>query len=748
MVVQNRHRLALCILAGLLTGLLWTASLPKIDVGWLAWICLVPTFWLLFSGQLTDRVSWIVGSVAGLSAGIGRVYWVSETLQNYGGLNAAFAYLTTFLLAAYVGLYPLIVFRLSQHLGLRHRRSLPWIVAAIWVLLDWVLSWLFTGFPWALIGYSQYRTPWILQIAAVTGVHGLSFILVAANAAIAQLLAGQRTAWSVFPLLLPVGVGLLLAHTIVDHTTGPSSLRIGIVQGSVEQSTKWKRVSLTETTGTHLRLARQLHQSGQHDLIVFPETAFPFRFDHPGYEIHQRWLRELARETQTPLLVGSLGSTSETGVAGLYNRAFLISTDGQITDYADKVHLVPFGEYLPLEWIFGYLDELTAESGAFDPGQMGHKVLRLPALEPMRFSVFICYESIFPGIARQQTLAGAQFLINTTNDGWFGTTSAPAQHLAMAVLRAVENGRPVVRAANTGISCFIDHRGVIYDPTELFEQTTISGTIEPRDATTPYTRFGDLIVLLSGLIIITAAVVAIRRQQSLTDAQIRTAQRELSTWARAPIPLPGRVVLLPGYGSDAGVYAPLLDALQKCFTYGEGDITAVDLRHDRTIDDLAAHVVDCQSNRQMADDPGPITIIGHSLGGLVGICAANQIGKSTRVIAIASPFGGTRWATLARWLGHECGKTLADLGAGSPATQVIDAILCRHPVDLTIRLTVDPFSSVAPAADLARSYAPAFLVYPRTRHTLVLQDPRVLRDVIAMLRGENCVHTTGHHSPE
>jgi apolipoprotein N-acyltransferase len=729
---SNRQRLALCLLTGLLTGVLWTLSLPKFDMGWLAWICLTPTLYLLFHLEPTSRETWYLGAAAGLSAGIGRVYWVSETLQNYGGLNAPAAYMTTLLLAAYVGAYPLLVVRISRQFARHHLRLYAWLVAALWVLLDWVLSWAFTGFPWALIGYSQYQTPIVLQVAALTGVHGLSFILVAANAGLAQLLGSRRSSWSIPPLILPLAVGLLLTSLCVDSPPPLQTMRVGIVQGSVDQSTKWNRVSLTQTTGTHLRLARQLHREGQQDLIVFPETAFPFRLDHPNYEIHRRWLFELAQELDTSLLVGSLGSSSEQGAAGLYNRAFLINADGRIGDYADKVHLVPFGEYLPMKWIFGYLDELTAESGAFDPGQMGHKILRLThGVSTTPFAVFICYESIFPQIARQQTLAGAQFLINTTNDGWFGTTSAPAQHLSMAVLRAVENGRAVVRAANTGISCLIDPRGAIDQPTVLFTQTTVHGEIELRDALTPYTQLGDVIVVICALITGIGVVLWVRRRQNRIETELRGAREQLTRWAHSPVPLRHRLVLLPGYDSDASVYAPLLDAVQRSFTQVEGAVTAIDLRHDLSIAALTAHVDGLQDR----DDPRPVAFVGHSLGGLVCVSAAAELGRTdTQVITIASPFGGTRFATLARWWGRDCPATLLDLGARSQATTAIQQIVQLRPVDLSLRLCGDPLSRSPDPAQVAVSYPPALLVHPRTRHTLVLQDPRVLRDVIGFLR--------------
>jgi len=172
---------------------------------------------------------------------------------------------------------------------------------------------------------------------------------------------------------------------------------------------------------------------------------------------------------------------------------------GTIVDFADKVHLVPFGEYLPLSFIFQYLEGLTAESGAFLPGEK-HKTLLLPG-SALRAGVFICYESIFPEITRQLALLGASFLVNTTNDAWFGVTAAPYQHFAMVAVRAAETGRPVLRAANTGISGLIASTGRILRATDLLETTAFSVRLQPRNELTFYVRHGDILIALCALLL-------------------------------------------------------------------------------------------------------------------------------------------------------------------------------------------------------------------------------------------------------
>ena len=210
-----------------------------------------------------------------------------------------------------------------------------------------------------------------------------------------------------------------------------------------------------------------------------------------------------------PCFVGSLEASAGKKSENLYNRAFLLDDRGDVLDYQDKVHLVPFGEYLPLAFLFGYLEGLTAESGAFAHGK-AHKVLTLPSTK-QSFGVFLCYESIFPPIARTLASSGASFLVNITNDAWFGRTAAPYQHLSMAVLRAVETGRPVVRAANTGISGLIAPTGRILRETGLFETAAFIVEVRPRTEKTIYVLWGDTFVALCALLLVGVAGVRVRQ---------------------------------------------------------------------------------------------------------------------------------------------------------------------------------------------------------------------------------------------
>ena len=494
------------VLVGAGSGYLYCLALPQADQGWVAWGCLVPCLLLVVRGwrgvPLLPREAALAGLSCGLVAGAGRVYWVSETLQLYGGLGPSLAWLTTALLILYLAVYPAIFLAACQHLP-RASLGWPWLTACLWTLLDWVQTWMLSGFPWALVGYTQYRYPAVAQLAAVTGVHGISFLIVLVNAAAAQTIVHPsvriRSPAMVGALLsISLAAGLIRLDRMESEKPEAAGLRVGIVQGNVPQGEKWLATGVSSATDHYSQLTRALtRDEGPLDLIVWPETALPFRLDAERYEDHRQKVEGLARETGTPLLVGSLGSISPSGQPGLYNRSFLTDRTGAVVGTADKVHLVPFGEFLPLPWLFGYLEALTVHSGRFDPGE-AHQVLSLPGAEA-NLGVFICFESIFPEIARALTARGATLLVNTTNDAWFGDSAAPRQHLAMAVLRAVETGRPVLRAANTGISCSIEPSGRIQERTRLLETETILATVHPRMESTPYTRWGDWVFLLSGV---------------------------------------------------------------------------------------------------------------------------------------------------------------------------------------------------------------------------------------------------------
>lgn len=491
----------LALALGLVSGLLYAASIPKPDAFFLAWIALVPL--ILALAYLPPALYIPTGFIAGCIAATGRTYWISETLQLYGNLPAAIAFVTTALLILYMALYTAAFMALCKRLDFSSP-LFAWAAAALWTLLEWAQNWMLSGFPWQLFGYSQYLNLPFVQWASISGIYGLSFVLVLFNAALAQALYFRRLSLLGLPLLLVIAIhawGYFHLQTL-DNTPAPT-LRVGVVQGNISQDRKWKVNRLEWTTHHYASLARELAQKAPQEapeLIIFPETALPFYFDDPFYSPYRQEIRDLSNEIKIPLLVGSLEGRIGEANTPTYNRAFMLDTEGETSGFADKVHLVPFGEFLPFPEIFQYLEALTAESGQFAHG-LAHRTIRLPNSD-IHLGVFICYESIFPEISRTLTGLDVDFLVNTTNDAWFGHTAAPYQHFAMAIVRAVETGRSVVRAANTGISAVIAPSGRVQFSTELFETTSFVQPVALYKQQTLYTRYGNWILWCCGIVLV------------------------------------------------------------------------------------------------------------------------------------------------------------------------------------------------------------------------------------------------------
>ena len=518
---------------GGLSGLLYALSIPRADLSWLAWICLTPCFYAVHIAsdhRFSLGSNWIgraaeLGLAFGVVSGIGRVYWIAETLTNYGALASSEAILTTAALILYLGLYPICFFLVISRMLRLGSPTFAWLSACVWVVLEWAQSWIITGFPWELLGYSQYRNLPLIQIVSITGIYGVSFLLAVFNASLSQALIfrPRRITYispPLFLLALAATLGYIRLQELDASSDSDDQIQVGIIQGNIPQGEKWKEGRSQRSTEKYLDLTRQLVQierSTAFDLIIYPETALPFPLNHPTYDSYRQRIISLAQEIEVPLLVGALKRTSDNQTL---NRAFLFDVDGRVVGSYDKVHLVPFGEYLPLPWLFQYMEGLTAESGAFAHGT-GFSSLPLPLRgdRVLPFGVFICFESVFPEITRALVQEGAQFIVNTTNDAWFGQTAAPYQHLSMAIVRAVETGRPLLRAANTGISAVVEPSGRIVQTTQLFDTKVLSVSISPSTELTPYVRYGNFFVGMCGLVLVGCALIKLKRQRSMASSQ-------------------------------------------------------------------------------------------------------------------------------------------------------------------------------------------------------------------------------------
>ena len=501
------YGLALC------SALFIFLSIPKVDWWPLAWIAFVPVMIALHdagrSGTLTRVV--LIALVFAFASGVAKVYWIMETVMNYGGLNLALGLVSMAGVAAVVGLYAflfgILVARSSWKSPL-----FPLFAAALWTALEYIQTYLFTGFPWELLGYSQHQVLPVIQIAQYTGVYGVSFLVMLLNATLAMVFVAlrERTSWqapvfamslSCFALIGTTGYGWWSISQARDLERMTPPVKVAVVQGSKEQGEKWSESLYQRTVDVYRDLTRSVLPQDP-EFIVFPETAMTFWLESPAYEVYNEQVHALTEETGVPLLTGALGYRS--GENDIYNSAFLLMPGRGIVSSYSKMHLVPFGEYLPFPSLFSFLSGLTGAIGDLTPGDE-LTVMPLTGYD-MRIGTVICYESIFPDLVRRFPLSGANVLVVMTNDAWFGTSSAPAQHFSMAVLRAVENGTPIIRAANTGISGFISSTGAVYGATPMMVATTTVANVHPnRGGPTFYTRYGDVFALFCCVLAVVAA---------------------------------------------------------------------------------------------------------------------------------------------------------------------------------------------------------------------------------------------------
>jgi len=402
------------------------------------------------------------------------------------------------LLVGYVGMY-VGVFTAGWAWGVRDwPRGVVLMVPALWVALEWIRARALSGFPWASLGYSQYLNLPLIQVADLASVYGVSFALVLGNVVIAQLLYGARQrrwervglpcALAVLGLVAIWGYGGWRLHQSSKMAaTAAGDLGVALLQGNIEQSLKWDHAAREAIFTRYRELTLEAAADFEVELIVWPEAATPFFFANER-AFQARQLR-LAQETGRPLLFGSPTYARDGDQDIMYNSAFLVGPEATVLGRYDKIHLVPFGEYIPLRRLLFFLEKLVEGIGDFRSGE-AYTVLAIPQ---GRFAVLICFEVIFPDLVRHFVRHGAQFLVNITNDAWFGYSPASYQHLSMVVFRAVENRLPIVRAANTGISAVIDPAGRLRLQTELFVRTWIKDRISPAAGpTTFYTRWGDL----------------------------------------------------------------------------------------------------------------------------------------------------------------------------------------------------------------------------------------------------------------
>jgi apolipoprotein N-acyltransferase len=396
--------------------------------------------------------------------------------------------LLVLLLALYYGLAGWLIRRLSPQTGPRAWVGPILVLPSVWVLLEWVRGWLFTGFPWLYIGNGQINPLPVIGapmagLAPVLGIHGLSLaVALSAGLVVIAVRRRGRARKAAVGTLVALWLAAALLGRVEWTEPDGDPLVATVVQGNVEQSLKWAPDGLLPTIEIYLTMTREALGN---DLIVWPETAIP-GFLHEVQSGLMDPLGQDAREHGSEIVIGVPVMETQ---ARYFNGLISI---GSAEDRYFKRHLVPFGEFLPFKGVLRPLiDWFDVPMSDFSRGTAPRPLLQVGA---HRVGVSICYEDIFSEEVRQ-ALPDADYLINVSNDAWFGDSLAPHQHLEFARLRALENARPLVRATNTGISAIIDHRGRVLGSIPSFVRGNYSAKIQPRQGTTPFSRFGAALPL-------------------------------------------------------------------------------------------------------------------------------------------------------------------------------------------------------------------------------------------------------------
>lgn len=434
------------------SGMLLSLSYPHPGWGWLAWIALVP---LLIALRHTQSELQILGYgfLCGLTFFGYSMHWMMHVTV-VGWILLALMESAYFMLFAWLA-------------SVGSRAAVPLAVKIFWGALAWTVTEFLRsempifGLGWNLLAYSQASYLTMIQSANLFGAYGLGFFMATVNFCAAEILSPskkkvQGVAAALFSIISLILISLVVygQWALSDIKKPEEFLRVSVLQGNIPQSVKWQLVAKEKILEIYEKLT-QLAATDQPDLIIWPEAAYPGYFNR---DLQSEKIKQLARDVQTPLLIGALEWESR---KESYNSAYFLDKSGIVTQRYDKLLLVPFGEYIPLPFFFGWLTPMANALGISDFYAGKYPVIFHWARPEWPFGVLICFEDAFSDLARNYADRGAAFLAVITNDAWFGKTGAPFQHLQASVFRAVENGLAVVRSANTGVSAFISHQGEV-----------------------------------------------------------------------------------------------------------------------------------------------------------------------------------------------------------------------------------------------------------------------------------------------
>lgn len=502
------------IFPSIVSGVLVTLCFPVVSWWWLSFVALVPALAAVLHYRPTRREAFRAGFLMGAVCYFTMLWWIVKLIPS---ADVTIPWLMTpalILLVLYLALYPAFFLLLLAAITNWRYASAFVAAPAIWTLCELARSRGELAFPWGSLAYTLTDVPALTQVASVTGLLGISFLIVLVNVLLSGVIAARRASGRVLSVagLLAVSTawwmfGAATLDTYDGSVAGDSTsatVKVAVAQPNVDLAVKWKPEFKDSTFRLIEKMMREASSQGA-EIAFFPETSATVYVDHPRYQSYRAWLDRIARGLRTPFFIGFLDYRREGTDAepNSFNSSGLFMPDGSLQKY-DKIHLLPFGEALPLAWKFRWLRKINFGQANWEPG---------PKRDPidaggLKFTPLICFESVFPYLCRRGVRDGSQLLVNITNDGWFSDTPGPYQHAQMAILRSVEFRRYVVRSANTGVSFVADPAGRVVARLGLFEEGILFADVTPRDDLTLYARFGDWPIAILCVALLLIALVA------------------------------------------------------------------------------------------------------------------------------------------------------------------------------------------------------------------------------------------------
>ncbi|OLF36666.1 apolipoprotein N-acyltransferase [Psychrobacter sp. Cmf 22.2] len=483
----KRLSLGLTILIAWLAGAIFIFALAPYDIWPLALLSPAILYGLLLPA-MTGKRAFIIGQAYGTGLWCVGAFWLYTSIHVYGATPAWLALIMIALMGLGMGLF-------HGFLALLFNRVVgkqPLSFAALWVLQEWMKTWLFTGFPWLFVGYAFTEQYWLSSLAPVAGVFAISFVAILLAASIVELLRRRGGYMVVAIALLIISTSLWLINPQWTKPKGTPDLSVSLIQGNIPQDLKWLTEYQVETLNIYAKLTST--EWGR-DLILWPESSIPmFQTEAVGF-INE--MVKMAKATDTTWVTGipykdeAAFDETQDKYPPFYNSVVALGADAE--GLYKKQRLVPFGEYIPFEGLLDILPNLAGSQDIMSYSRGSDEQLPLQ-VRGHNLGAAVCYEVAYPDTTRKNAIS-TDFLLTISNDAWFGTSAGPLQHLQMVQMRALENGRWFMRATNTGVTAIIDHKGRIVERAPQFERTVLRGHVQARIGNTPFMRFGNYPVL-------------------------------------------------------------------------------------------------------------------------------------------------------------------------------------------------------------------------------------------------------------